>query len=315
MTTNFSFSFCRYILFCICLIVSLSAHALGGGTPSDHTQFPGLVFLSFDEVPGTFSTINNCTGIVLEPRRILTAAYCVTATKSTSPFGTVLIPASKIHVHKVIDGIAPLLLGGPGNSPNTRVSNYKVHPNNTFFLGPYNLAVLNLESNINLPVATLYNGKSDFIGFRGTALGWTNTGFINGPITIIKSVLNQLTFPIVASSTDFNSSCYDDISTTGTVFCGGSRNNTNYLGFNDEGAPIYRKINNRNVVIGLLTNASGGLLYDNGYHYEEFSRISSMVNFIKQHAPNTQFWNESSVGPELKINILPMLHLLLLSKE
>jgi len=41
-----------------------------------------------------------------------------------------------------------------------------------------------------------------------------------------------------------------------------------------------------------------------------------MINFIKQHAPNTQFWNENSVQtePEVSESIIPLLQLLLLDE-
>ena len=121
--------------------------------------------------------------------------------------------------------------------------------------------------------------------------------------------------------TNINSLCYDNFSYTATVFCGGFRNGINFLDSRDEGGPIYRTVNGQRTVIGVLSDASDGILFDGIYHYEKYARVSSMVNFIQQHAPNTRFWKEASVTPQPpptsnnSNSIVPILQLLLLDED
>ena len=302
---------------CFCLILSTNAKALEGGTVANAVDFPGLVMLSYDDIPNTFN-FKNCSGIILEPRRVLTSASCV-YTLATNPVGNILIPANKIHVHLPSQGIIGPFTGidlKPTSTPSISVSSYVIHPLNSFNSGHHNLAVLYLGASLNAAPGYIYNGSNKFIGASGTALGWTQTESGNFPISNKYYTINKLSFAVVDGDTNIDTFvCYDNYVYTATVFCGGFRNSLNYLDDQDEGAPIFRSINARQAAIGILSSASHGLLYDRGYIYEKYARTSTMVNFIKQHAPTTQFWNESSVIAESAINIIPLLYPLLLNDE
>ncbi len=308
------------------IIISCSAFvtqpnfALEGGQSANASDYPGLVILSYDG-PDAGSRLKNCTGIVLEQRRILTTLACI---RYFGGSGFAQIPANNIYVHPVINGeiggniflppVTPLL------TPNSRVSSYAVHPQNTFLSGPYDLAILRLSSNINLPVARIYNGTNSFIGSTVTAVAWKEQRRQNFPLDENYYVLNKLSFSIVDGNANINGLCYDNFTYTGTVFCGGFRNSVNFLEFSqDEGSPIYQSIGGQNTIIGLLSDASHGLLFEGQYQYERYARISSMVDFIRQHAPNTQFWNESSSEPQpepsANNSFFSVLQLLLLDED
>ena len=300
------------LLLCFSIFIASSPiQALEGGQSARPTDYPGLVVLSYDEIPSTIVDFKNCTGIVLEPRRILTSVRCVF---TLGPFG-LSIPASKIHVHPVPDGeiggVFLLPVVQPSLTPNIRVSSYTVHPQNPSPGGPYNLVILNLAGNINLTPASVYNGTNRFAGSTGTAIGWKEEP--RGLPRIY--VLNKSSFPLVDGDTNISGLCYDNSTDTNTVFCGGFRNSTKFLESHDQGAPIYRTINGKNTAIGVLSNPSFGTPFAGVFPYETYARISSMVSFIRQHAPNTQFWNESGTGPEAPIVISPIIQLLLLDGD
>ena len=306
----------RKLFLSLFLLLNLPAQALEGGQPANHLDYPGLVMLSYDDLPDTFSGNKNCTGLVLEQRTILTSADCLYTIRG-NPFGSILIPANNIYVHPVVNGeisggfLLPIL--NPSIKPNIRASSYVIHPQNFRGLPFYGLAIINLSSNINVDPGLIYNGTREFIGSAGTGLGW-KTQDATFPSLNRKYVLNKLSFNLIDGNTNIEGLCYDNYNDTDTVFCGGFRNGIKFLNSEDEGAPIYKTVNGRQAAIGILSNASNGRQFEGRYRYEEYSRISPLENFIKQHAPNTQFWNESSEVAEPDINIIPMLQLLLLTK-
>ena len=300
-----------------CFYITQPSTALEGGQSANSLIYTGTVILSYGSVGDGFSLFNNCAGIVLEPRKILTAASCVQYYDINNNGANTLIPANQIFAHPVQNGkINTGILGvvTQANSPNSVVSSYVIHPQNSFRNGPYNLAILTLTSNIGMTPAYIYNGSNTFINQSSTALGWKKETRPGMHIPTNYLVLNQLQLWLVNGDTNINSLCYDSFNYTGTVFCGGLRNGINFLDGQDEGASIFRNINGQQTVIGVLSNASHGILFDGIYHYEKYARISSMVNFIEQYAPNTQFWNENSITPESPSSIVSILQLLLLGK-
>ena len=301
---------------CLNFFISSPSKALEGGTIADSSQYPGLVILSYSG-DNNFLNSKNCTGIVLEQRRILTSLSCV---YSLGNGGFIPIPATSIYVHPVVNGVT----GGnlfqppvtPTNVQNLRVSSYAIHPQSSNGSGPYNLAILYLSGNINLPAARIYNGSNFFIGQSATALGWKNEKRPDQFLTANYYVLSYLTFPIVNSNTNIGSLCYDNFVNTNTVFCGGFRNSIRFLEFfQDEGSPIFRTIKGEKTVLGVLDSASHGLLFDGVFHFEKYARVSTMVNFIKQHAPDTIFRNENSLAPKPQVNIVPFLQQTLLNDD
>lgn len=300
----------RLVLINLLMLLNLSAHALVGGTSVDSIEYPGLVMLSYS---GN-AWLKNCSGIVLEPKRVLTSVSCI------NHFS--IIPASDIYVHRVLDGQTSgsfLLPPLKPISSDAKVISYAAHPQNPYSSGHHNLVVLYLDKSINLEPAILYNGQNKFIGSNAIALGWKEEqGIADYPFqrTYYFYQLEKLTFKLVEANADSNGSCYDNYNYTGTVFCGGFRNSKKFMEYSqDYGSPIYKTINAKKAAIGILASASHGSLFQGKYEYERYARISSMISFIKQHAPNTRFHNESIVAPKPKINTLPMLQLLLLSKE
>ena len=297
------------------IIISCSAFvtqqnfALEGGQSVNASNYPGLVMLSY----GGNSQFTNCSGIVLQSKRILTSVNCVYHFSN-------LIPASDIYVHRIINGQSSGNVLLPPLKPSTsdaRVVSYNIHPQNPFSSGHHNLVVLYLNRNINLTPAVLYNGQNKYSGTSSTALGWTREQGRREypfPQTYYFYLLNKLSFKLIDGNTNINGLCYDNYNYTGTVFCGGFRNSTNFMQSHDYGAPIYKTINGKITVIGLLTSSSGGTQFEGQFQYERYARISSMVDFIKQHAPNTQFWNESNVSPKSPPSIIPILQMLLLDQ-
>lgn len=293
------------------LFISQVSLALEGGQSANPSSYPGLVVISYDEIPNTFTKLKNCTGLVVGPRHVLTSTACVTTLRSSQPYGSLPIPAGNIHVHPVANGeiggefLLPVVR--PTTNPRITVASYTTHPQSTSSGGPYDLAVIKLGGNINLEPAALYSGKNLFTGSVGVALGWKEVqrGIDN------YYVLNKLSFLIVNGDTNILGLCYDNFTDTGSTFCGGLRNNTNYLESHDEGSPIFRTINGKRTVIGILSLATGGFQFEGEYKYEEYARVSSMVSYIKQNVPGAIFWNGADTPLTPRVNIAPILSLLL----
>lgn len=165
----------------------------------------------------------------------------------------------------------------------------------------YRLAILYLASDIRIEPAILYDGSNKFIDFSATALGWEKVERMVNATPVNYYVLRKLNFDLVDGDTNADGDCYEVNSTyTATVFCGGYRNSTNFLAYRtDLGSPIYRTVNNKQTAIGLLFRSSGST-----DSYERCVRLSTMVNFIKFHAPDTQFESGALIDPTSASQIL-----------
>ena len=302
-------------------LIITPAFALQGGQPVNASDYPGLVMLSYSRSPNlynfnlSFPDDTNCTGIVLQPRRVLTSLPCVLATD----FGFGILPlaesfvisADNIQIHPVINGeiggvdtLPPVVK--PALMPRVDVSAVVVHPQSDIGIftstSSYSLAILYLSADIGIEPAVLYDGSNKFIDFSATALGWESVERTVDATPANYYILRKLNFDLVDGDTNVDGDCYEANDTyTATFFCGGYRNEINYLEDADEGAPIYRTINNRQVAIGLLLRASRSF-----GAYEKYTRLSTMAGFIKHHAPDTQFESGALAEP------LPASQLLLL---
>jgi len=290
--------------------VASGAFALTGGSPATPEQSRGIVGLSFE------GNIKNCAGVLLEPKKVLTTVGCLDF------IGDQVTP-DVIRVHPLLGSeiggsiIPPTL--GESVLPFVGVSSFIVHPRNTSAVGPYNLAILNLDTQLDIAVANIYGGSQSFIGARATSFGWEQ--FIRAGAFLDRRFYRANTLalpPLIDGDSEFESidnGCYDGFEDTDTVFCAGYKNDSQYLDSVDEGSPLLLRVNGEMVVIGILSDASvngnGSLVDEFGFRYEEFARISTMKSFILQNAPNTKFVVEADPLPSDDVIIVPVYDLLL----
>lgn len=317
MTFKIYIRYFKLLVLGLCIGITPS-HALEGGQPVNASDYPGLVILSYRkpddllDVP-RFPDDENCTGVVLQARRVLTSLECVLVVYFG--FGILPLPeiwpmpASSIQIHPVINGeivgidtLPPVIK--PSQVPNVSVSAIEIHPRASIGLSrttnSYGLAILYLTSDIGIETAVLYDGTNKFTDFSAMALGWQKFERAVNAEPVNSFVLRKLEFDLVDGDTNADSDCreYND-TYTATVFCGGYRNATNYLEPSDKGSPIYRIINKKQVVIGILMNSSGTSDF-----YERYTRISTMTGFIKHHAPDARFESGARTNPLSDFQIL-----------
>lgn len=181
-------------------------------------------------------------------------------------------------------------------------------------MGPYNLAVLKLDEPLTLPPQKLLFGNETFVGDSATAFGWLDVERQGAFLTLRFYQPNTIELPsIVEGDSNANSignGCYDSFVDTDTVFCAGFRSTEKFLESEDRGSPIYRSVSGENVVLGLLSDPSNGFELNGAVGYEVYARISSMTDFIKAQAPNTQFVEQITEDSE-STAIVPVITILL----
>ncbi len=301
--------FRRLIFAIVVFFVSTPLFALTGGNNANQQQSIGIVGISYSA-----NSFKNCIGVVLQPNRVLTTASCL------DDFSSTIVPED-MRVHPLIGSelggsfIVPVL--DETITPFTNVESFVLHPLNDSPFGPYNLAVLRLAENLTIPSASIYGGNRSFVGSPAVAFGWDTFTRSNGFLNESFYRASVLALPaIIDGDDDVNSienGCYDNFEDTDTVFCAGYRDGARFLESEDEGAPLLATVDGASVVIGMLNGASNGLEFQGQFSYEEFARITPMLDFIIAEAPNTKLVMDSVVEPPVSEPIvLPAINLLLL---
>ena len=312
----------------ICLsFACLTSFAMEGGLVANPNTYPGQVMISFNRLVTNLlvSPLKRCSAIVLDKRHVLTSASCVYfLDTSTSPDSFKTLPPSALYVHPSSNGRVgysttsfPVI--SPSDQPNIRVISFVSHPklsphNPPFYSPPgkysHNLVILKLIKDINVAPATLYHGKNKFLGTSAIAMGWDKES-----IRIQTSPFTS-SFRYYFQQEQYNTTILLNPPSAGepcrnTLFCSGfSSSNKNLNSSYDEGAPMWRTVNAKKVIIGLAADASNGTTAP---YIERYGHINSSVyDFIRQHVPNTKFWSEEGLTPVFENTILPILNLLLL---
>jgi secreted trypsin-like serine protease len=143
-----------------------------GGKQAAPGQFPSLAFIA--DFPPTKKFVSGCTGTVLTPRVILTAAHCTFDEETKAPED----PAGYVVVTGAVDWASetePRQL-----SKVTRLIPYPKYASETGRDGFGDAALLVLETPTTappVPIATPANKRLIEIGTRGVIAGWGNTTF------------------------------------------------------------------------------------------------------------------------------------------
>lgn len=300
----------RIILTAIFLFfTTFNVAALQGGSLASPAQRQGIVGISIG------GAITNCIGVLLEADRVLTSASCVQDFNGTGLNPQRVIPANLFRVHPLQGieiGRSPSLFPvlSDEDLPFVGVNQVNLHPQNTFLLGNFNLAILRLSSALGEPFVTLFNGDRNLEGRSGEVFGWdagpaftsgASQGFYRSNILALPPIIEG-----VMSRLSNDESCIDGTPDTDTVFCAGFRDQNRFLELIDYGAPLYINVDGEQIVAGLLAFSAAGTELNGVVNIEEFANISSMQDFIVDNAPNAQF-----VFERQPVILAPILQLLI----
>lgn len=142
-----------------------------GGEPAVAGQFPSLAFIA--DFPPDSESVTACTGTVLTPRVILTAAHCTFDEETKAPED----PAGYVVATGTVNWTLP---EGRQLSRVTRLIPYPKWATGTGRDGFGDAALLALETPTTappVPIATPANRRLIKIGTRGVIAGWGNTTF------------------------------------------------------------------------------------------------------------------------------------------
>ena len=305
----------RRIKFTLCIVVMIvnaQVLALTGGQPANPSDYPGLVLVNmeFDIYHVDFGDFletykNECTGVALSKNQVLTTLDCITTDYVFQTFpdpflATLIIPPSNIYVLPVNNGLVSANVT-PSTPGNIRISNYVQDPLAGGGKGPVDnnensLVILNLQEDISLPVAHIYNGKSKFFEQTATTLGWVET---NGVLQLYqREVLLPQVPPICWDAPRFE---------TGQAILCGELSQTNSLSRVDTGSPLLVNINGVNTVIGAFQGRAYQVRYDPMTRRYVYGRTTEMLAFFRRHAPETKFWNEKGDSDPYVKTLAPLL--------
>jgi secreted trypsin-like serine protease len=145
-----------------------------GGKQALPGQFPWLAFIA--DFPPESKFVTGCTGTVLTPRVILTAAHCTFDEETKAPED----PTGYRVVTGAVNWAHPLVPTERQISNVTRLVPYPKWASETGRDGFGDLALLVLETPTTappVPIATPANKRLIKIGTRGVIAGWGNTAF------------------------------------------------------------------------------------------------------------------------------------------
>ena len=321
----------KLILTMLLWLYSQTVFSMDGGIRANPSLYPGQVMISYNRLVTNLlvNPLNNCSGVVLDNRHILTTASCVYFLDTDSnPDSFRPITPAALYVHPSNNGVVgksrssfPIIT--PNDQPNIRVASYVVHPlvapdNPPFYSPPtkysYNLAILTLTNTINVPAATLYHGKENFLGNTAIALGWDqeNRRIQTSPFSVSFEYFHQLE---LYSTTILENPPTSASPCSVSLFCAGYSSTVKNLNSSyDKSAPMYRNVNGKRVIIGLAVAGSNGT---SSPKVERYSYVNSaMYEFIKNTVPKTKFWSEKGLEPVFAVNSpVPVWLLLLLNDE
>lgn len=159
-----------------------------GGRDAEANSWPSLVAL----VSPGMATVKNrffCGGTVVAERWVMTAAHCLFGS-----FGQEIRPSSL----RVITGIDNLETDVP--EEEIIVTNIILHPlfNNQQTYSPFDIALLELGSAVNVPAVNLFAGDTaEYSGVSSYIAGWGATRYVDENDVDYPSQLQDATVPIV----------------------------------------------------------------------------------------------------------------------
>lgn len=202
-----------------CILFATEAQAeivtrIIGGEISDENAWPATVALSMDD--------QFCGGTLVDRRWVVTAAHCLFGQNGSR------LPEEKMSV---LAGSSQL------NSPDMQkimVTNSYVHPDYDLSRLDYDVALLELATDADLPAMPIYmNPDVPAVGTMATVVGW---GITEESDTVVND-LREIEVPIISNETCNDPESYNGIITSNMMCAGyaeGGRDACN----GDSGGPL-----------------------------------------------------------------------------
>jgi len=249
---------------------SIAARVLGGDNAQEG-EWPSIVALvRFGN--RSLSDRIFCGGTVVAKRWVMTAAHCLHTTA-----GQIERPSSM----RVVAGITDLR--DDNFVEEVIVTNIFIHPeyDNDINLPPNDVALLELATDVDAPVATLFTGDASlYTESLGYIVGWGATEFVDDVGTNLPSRLQDATVPLISEATCNLPESYGGIVTSKQICAGYVEGGIDTCS-GDSGGPLFIIENGQIVQIGITSFGDGcGLPGKFGIYTDVAQSIPWLGNYI-----------------------------------
>ena len=248
---------------------SLSARILGGGD-ANPGEYPSMVAL----VNPGFASLDRrlfCGATVVAERWVMTAAHCV-----FDGFGQMLDP----EFVRAVSGINDLQLDTPDTEH--RILRIIVHPDydRTRELPPNDIALLELESEMVAPAATLFTGETEnFTDTMGFIAGWGAIEYSDPANAVYPTTLQDAAVPLVSNDVCNAPQSYDGL-IEDEHLCAGFVDGEIDACAGDSGGPLFITVNGEQLQAGITSFGIGCGL---PLFYGIYTNVSHFIPWLSQY--------------------------------
>ena len=249
---------------------SIAARVLGGDNAQEG-EWPSIVALVRFGNRALGDRIF-CGGTVVAKRWVMTAAHCLHTTA-----GQIEQPSSM----RVVAGITDLR--DDNFVEEVIVTNIFIHPeyDNDINLPPNDVALLELATDVDAPVATLFDGDASlYADTLGYIVGWGATEFAREVGTNLPDRLQDATVPLISEATCNLPESYGGIVTSKQICAGYVEGGIDTCS-GDSGGPLFIIENGQIVQMGITSFGDGcGLPGKFGIYTDVAQSIPWLGNYI-----------------------------------